>query len=159
MCRKSLLRPNLPWKKPMWQRKTLHSNQGKRHARAPRTKQDSTYWRIFQRIFQNGTSNGSPMYSYNNDEFLKANGKTIADCDFECEYLFGLTSLLTLESNHSFWIKQMMANIRIDSFIDILMVDGFTIGMQTPQGKWLIFTNFRFSTNIRFRTSFELPVM
>ena len=37
-------------------------------------------------FFQSGTSNGSPKYSYNNDEFLKANGKTLDDCDFECEY-------------------------------------------------------------------------
>ena len=28
------------------------------------------------------------MYSYNNDEFLKANGKTLKDCDFECKHLF-----------------------------------------------------------------------
>ena len=28
------------------------------------------------------------MYSYNNDEFLKANGKTLEDCDFECKHLY-----------------------------------------------------------------------
>ena len=42
---------------------------------------------MFKIIIQNGTSNGSPMYSYNNDEFLKANGKTLDDCDFECKHL------------------------------------------------------------------------
>lgn len=44
--------------------------------------------RLFNGFFKNGTSNGSPKYSYNNDEFLKANGKTLEDCDFECEYFF-----------------------------------------------------------------------
>ena len=46
----------------------------------------------------------------------------------------------------------MMGNIQIDTFIVILMVDGFTTGILIQQGKWLIPAIVRF-------TSGELPVI
>ena len=44
-------------------------------------------------------------------------------------------------------IKQMIGNIQIDTFIVILMADGFTTGILIQQGKWLISANFRLSTS------------
>ena len=53
--------------------------------------------RLSYGIFQNGTSNGSPKYSYNNEEFLRANGKTHEDCDYECEYFFSFAIIGAVE--------------------------------------------------------------